>query len=456
MLTTKPHKLRRPIAREDQLDLLQTYITSNPTTTLDHIILRGASSTGKTTTLQYHLSKLDVISTFVSCDQCLSVKVLFNRLFDGIKLDSGLELDSSYDVYASSSFQGFVKSLRDFVTEWEYEDLHYLVLDRVDQIIEDHEAVYEMFAKFQEVLNCGNFKIIWVMNEEALSLTGIKKAEVFFEKYNRDDMVSVIKGMYGKVCNFPKNFTVVTQKQKIAFWHNYTELITDLYFPYSTNIETIIRLLIRLWPKFIEPVITGGLAINEFLQIYRHNMALLSSDYALQPEHQIYNPLSKQMELRINNDIIKEVSDEQDIPLSKLSKYSRYLVISSYICSHTPAKADYLLFSKLQTYNRRNPSKMKASYDTHDHSLHEPSAYTLERWLAVTQVLYSLHYQDKFVSDIDVYRQIEDLETLKFVIKSDKGSQALSGFAKWRVNLSMNVVQAVSESLGVKLEDYLV
>lgn len=452
-------KPSRPTAREDQLDLLQAYITSKPSTTLDHIILRGAPSTGKSYTLKYHLAKLKTRVTFISCDQCLSVKVLMNRLIDGIKVDSGLELDPAYDVAASSSFQGFIKSLKDFVKEWDYEDLHYLVLDRVDQIIEDHEVIYEYFARFQEILGCGQFRIVWVTNEDPLRLTGIKKMEIFFDRYTRDEIVKVLQSNNTmlSICKFPKGYQV-SAKQRETFWKNYTELVTDLYLPYSTNLDTLLRILKKLWPKIIEPIINGSTPINEFFQIYRHNFPLLTSDYALQPSHTIYNSITQNMESNNNTTNSNSSTEElkKETPLSNLSKYSQYLIVSAYICSHTPAKADYVLFSKLQSYNKRNPTKLRASYDTHDHSLHEPSLYTLERWLAVTQVLYSMHFPDKFISDVDLYTQIEDLETLKFVVKSDKGSLGLSGFGKWRVNLSIVVVKGVSEGLGVNLEQYLV
>jgi origin recognition complex subunit 5 len=423
-------------ARSDEIELLRAFLPNDLKTAPRTLLIQGNPATGKTLTLRHYLKSIKVNHSFIECDQCLSTKILWKRVMSSLQRDSGLIKGSRIEneSQVTSSFQGFLKSLKDFLRKHKYRKLHYIVLDRADQVMEDGEELFTNFSRIQESLQVENISVIFVTSPVMpRRLITLSVPTIFFTNYSNKDTVEIL--VRNKLCQFPESL-LISQSAEDLFWENYVNLIVDSYFTFTTNITLLRRILIRLWDKFIEPIIKFDLSPNEFHKVYRENFKLLSTEYAIN-EDNVMN--------------IDEDDNEEQIS-ANLSTISKFILVAAYIASFNSSKHDWLLFSKnrdLKKYRSSPKKKPKLSSKSI-----EASAFDMERLLAITHSIYESVHGKKLESNVDLTTQIADLSSLNLLLKS-QNQDYISAKVKWKANVTHEFIQPVAYSIGFRLEDYL-
>jgi origin recognition complex subunit 5 len=291
-----------------------------------------------------------------------------------------------------------------------------------------------------------------------------------------------------------------------------------LVAPTSTSITTLSNVCARLWPRFIWPAISGEAppgkaSIWDFPRLLVRNRTLFHSEgEAALLDHLesttsapwTFDDLTRQA-AQSRNSPEKQTPpataaataaaaaapetntvDQPQAPKAPakplLTQLPTLLLLSAYLCSHTPQKHDILLFSRLSNagsksrkiryIKRGNPgtTPKKAMEDGRRKDKTKslaPKAFSLERLLAVARAVSpeiiggdvvggklkgkgrregaSVGWSDKAA------RTMAELERLRLVRREDEAMADEGGGGRWRVGVGREVVAdlAVRWGLGV-------
>ncbi|KAH3680136.1 hypothetical protein WICMUC_000537 [Wickerhamomyces mucosus] len=440
-------------SRDEQIQLMEAFIRPELIQAPPMILLHGPSSTGKSLTLQRFLQTLDVNHSWIHCDECVSIKILWKKIIQSVITDSKLKVGNlGINSNASNSFQSFVNALHELFEEYNYNKLHYLILDRSDQMMEDNDTMLRNFMKFREVSGLDNISVIFIINSIPRRLVTQTPPQIYFQPYSNRELISILSKEV--ICEFPTELNIPL-RTKDSFWESYVKLVVDSYYSYTKNILQIKRILIRLWDKFIEPIKDGQIKPNEFLQLYRKNYNLIASDFGLTTPITFTEVQPNEEDEEIDQEELKE---EETNSFTHLSSLSKYLLVAAYLASFNDSKQDWLYFSKLKDVNKRNPfmkqlerSKRRKTISR----LMEPKPFDLERLLAITHAIYNIDSAILLQSDVDMTTQIANLSSLKFLVKSNN-QEYINSKTKWKVNVNFEDINQIAKDINFPLHNYLI
>jgi origin recognition complex subunit 5 len=413
--------------------LLDAFITTDSNIAPKTLLLHGPPATGKSLSLLEKLKKSQVKYSWIRCDQCVTPKIMWKKIVQKVQVDSGKvsSTDLKYDALATGSFQAFLKQLQNFCQDQEYNELHYLVLDRADQIMEDGEDLFANFVKIQEVSGIENLSVIFVVNNLPSSLITISVPSIFFENYCLRDVIQILSKE--PACHFSENL-MVDDRVEQDFWNQYVKLIVEAYHSYTVNVMKLKNILMKLWQKFVEPIEKGELKTNEFLTLYRRNFKLIGSEYA------------------VSSSLIDDI--EQDNQFSHMPILSKYLLIAAYLASFNNPKHDWTLFATLKDVHKKKSLNRPPKTFKVNSRLLEPNGFDLERMFAITHALYAVD-GIKLHADVDLMTQVANLSSMKLLLKSNNVDY-ISAKTKWKVNCSFEFIQGLAADLTFSIENYLI
>lgn len=454
--------------RDTQIDLLNAFISDDPSTLAESVIVHGFKSIGKSFTLEKYLSTLEVNYSIIRCDECITKKILLQRCYKSIKRDSGYSYESELKyVTLGENFSSFLSLLEQFIEETKYDKQHVLVLDRFDQCMESPAELFPAFAKIQEQSNITNLTVVFVISTDIpKEVITMSLPQVYFPNYTEVELVDILES--SQLCFFGDD-DLDSNPLSYDFWRQYIKTIVDLFYVYTgSDINLLVHICLRCWDQFIEPVLDGTFKVTEFIKVYRLKAHLF------QNENLMNNSAIKDF----TSEIEEETMDNMDLPI-----YSKYILIACYLASFTVQKNDLHFFSKVKAvkYKKReregNKKKMSMTKDEIDNRLLTPQYFDLERMLAILSVIYRANsrtlvaegelYDDTFEDrkeverskftlsrDIDMNSQLATLYSLGMIGKS-ANSDILGARVRWRCNLDWDGIEGVAKDIDFPLVDYL-
>ena len=222
-------------------------------------------------------------------------------------------------------------------------------------------------------------------------------------------------------------------------------------------------LCLRLWPKFVRPILDGTHSGKEFSKVVVVSKYLFQDEAALVPSI-IFEPKTT------NGTLLPHIKPQG--MAYQLPYYSRILLVAAYFASHNKHATDQLFFMKGAAAKRRKKgggtAKSRTSIAKHrkiSRKLLGPQAFIFERMLAIFHAIltdangrgkYSKIRRDSEVAgSSDVQMAIATLVSLRLIIRTSNSGDVLEGGSKYRVAVSWDVVRAVARSVGIEPEDYL-
>jgi len=222
-------------------------------------------------------------------------------------------------------------------------------------------------------------------------------------------------------------------------------------------------LCLRLWPKFVRPILDGTHSAKEFSKVMVVSKYLFQDETALVP--------SILFEPRTSNGALLPHMKSQGMA-SQLPYYSRLLLVAAYFASHNKPATDQLFFMKGAAAKRRKKgggtAKSRTSLSKHrkiSRKLLGPQAFILERMLAIFHaILIDADGRGKYskarganevAGSSDVQMAIATLVSLRLIIKTSNSGDVLEAGSKYRVAVNWDVIRVVARSVGVEPEDYL-
>ncbi|CCH42152.1 Origin recognition complex subunit 5 [Wickerhamomyces ciferrii] len=452
--------------RDEQLDLLLAFIRPTTLESFSSLLIYGNPSTGKSYTTKKYMEHAQINNIWIQCDDCVSIKVILKRILQKVQLLVTEDLGDDFIINRNDTltFDNFLSTLSEIFTVGVVKGHHYIVLDRADELMDDEADLFRQFTRLSEVSRIPNLSVIFITSIKPREIITFGLPMIYFENYDNEQISRILSA--DPICKFSDELGI-NEFELRSFWSNYINIIVESFFPYTTNLNVLKRISIKLWDKFTKEIENGNLKTNEFLALYRANLSLLSSDYAFeselkdeneeeQEEDENENETEKKEDEENDKDEDRKSPKQNDNNESGFSITTKYLIIAGYLASFNDSKYDWVFFSKLKGFHKKKQifrssknSSMKLSS-----RLLEPSSFELERLLAITHALYKLENSKPLISNLDLSTQISNLSTLKILIKS-KNNDFINPKTKWKINVNFQYVKNLSDELNFPLENYL-
>ncbi|CUM68523.1 uncharacterized protein PRCAT00006249001 [Priceomyces carsonii] len=477
----------RTLLREKELNLLSSFIHKDHSL-VPALIVHGYKSVGKTYVVKKFLETSQINHTLVNCDECVTKKLLLQRCLKKIRIDSGIDLtnytqtynhkgvDTNNIVLSCETFAGFSSALDQFFEETEYKEPHVLVLDRFDECMDQTNDLFAAFLRFHEISRIKNLSIVFIIGtREPKEIATNSVPHIFFRPYSQEEVTQILQAEKLGFFNVEKLDNSIEARN---FWYKYAKLIVDLFFPYTGSHLTLLKdISLKLWERFIEPVVSGKYQLGDFVRLYRENSSLFTDENVLN------NTSIK------NFDTLQEEESTSTTSMSDIPIHSKFILIASYLASFNEPKNDLHHFSRLKTKKPKkrkvssSPSKGKNSKIDIDNRLLSPNYFDLERLLAILSVIYrneslSLNQIDKNVTlydgfdekgisnqeqefaefrlskNIDINSQVATLVSLGLLSRTS-ASDILNAKVRWKCNLNWATVESIANDIKFPLLNYL-
>lgn len=477
-----PHAKPKIIGREDELQLLQAFVTGQSLTTTPNLIVLGYKAVGKSYTVLQHLDQLQINRTIINCDECLTHKLLLQKCLNEIKNDSGVDLANYKQKYMykgleaarvsllCENFAYFLMALEQFCSETDYDEPHVLVLDRFDECCDPTDELFASFLKLHEQSSIKNLSIIYIISHDVpREILTFATPRLHMNAYLREELTAILQEK--QLYNLPEQSADVNK----MFWNNFAKLMVDLFFDYTgSHVSLIINLCEKLWPKFADPVKEGRYQPQDILRIYRDIKSLLFND------HTITSSTVEQFNAQDTS--ISDASAASDLPY-----HSKFLLIAAYLASYVDQKYDLQFFSRIKLIKKRQKPSASNSItkSSIDSRLLSASFFDLERLKAIFSVIYrnesrslnqdSLEFINLYLDmderelarkekefatftlnpSVDINTQLSTLVSLGLITRT-YALDILSSKIRWKCTTSWEVIAEISREILFPILNYLV
>ena len=259
-------------------------------------------------------------------------------------------------------------------------------------------------------------------------------------------------------------------KETKEVWNRFYSAVWDsLSKHFGRDVVSFRTLCLRLWPRFVAPVLDGSQSATPFSRLLVANRSLFQNDSVLVPN--IVAGLSGKPTFGVVS--TQSQANNQGVG-TQLPYYSRLLLVAAYLASFNPPRTDQLFFMKSTAAKRRKKgggtalTKGRPGVTKHrkiSRKLLGPQAFVLERLLAIFQAIKEDADgrrklgagREVTAGAADIQMAIATLASLRLLVKVGAANAAdtLDGGSRYKVAVGWEVVRTVARSVGVEAEDYL-
>ncbi|KAK9369598.1 origin recognition complex subunit 5 C-terminus-domain-containing protein [Lipomyces kononenkoae] len=444
-------------SRLNQFDLLNCILSNDKGTNPTTIALVGQSSSGKSCVLRRFLQEVRFSHTWLSCDECVSLRILFQRILAALRA-IGTQDPNKLDYSISChNFSLFVTQLNDTLKALAFEHAHFVVLDRIDELGEPYESFYQLIINIGNMLRYDGLTFILVSSgTEPRSSVTTAFPHIYFQPYSKAESLAILRMESPDSIRSMLRSTEreLSDVQLTSLWSSFSQVIIDTYFPlYGPDIQQLKSTVRRAFPIYAKPVLDGVVGIlasnrdsqSGFVKLYKINQPLLTSEELVRNSFVSYVRGSNATESSAHHD---------------MTVYSKYLLCAAYLASYNKPRFDIRLFSRIRENRRRIRNATKHKFKDKINSRNfAPSPFEYERLLAIFQCL----VPDKIDSVTDIQTQFATLVSLKLITRAGIGSDSsgassvdiLESRTKWRVNVSWDIALQIARDIKLQIENYL-
>ena len=431
------------IGREHEYRLLETFLTLDPKTLAQCVVVNGYRAQGKSHTLRQFLSTLEGV-TVVSepCDLAIKIRFVCQRLLRQVNGNIAQNCDTV------ATFIGLFRQAT--------KDLPHviIVLERLDQCIEDPESYYSGFAKLREFLP--NVSVVMEVQLPPWALASIAEAvNIHFPTYSEEMVVAILQSIPDIV------------KTPNQHYNTFIEYIVYYYYAITgSDVELLISIARHLWPKIDFANIDLN---NTFLRWIR--------DHAL---------LFEKMGVVDDNVVIEYGTFEEEIPtegsdnIDDLPLYSKFILIALFLALYIDPKNDLIFFSRHNVKKNKRLSR-RGNENVLQTRVQQANFFDLERMIAILSTIFRLYLSSKdeladtynvyddiehrdrerlleiesftLAANIDLNNQLATLLSLGLLVKS-QNSDILGAKVRWRTSLDFPKALKLAADVEFDLGEY--
>ncbi|KAG0648029.1 Origin recognition complex subunit 5 [Hyphodiscus hymeniophilus] len=337
-----------------------------------------------------------------------------------------------------------------------------LVFDGIDHQRDAPPTLLPGLARLSEVIpNITSLFIVTAPRPNFLHSPGAPQIQ--FQAYNKDELLKILALLE------PQPQLPGGAKETKDMWNRFCSAVWDSLSKHSgRDLVSFRTLCLRLWPKFVAPILDGSLAATPFGRVMNANRPLFQNDETLVPGISYGAP-----KIAASSAQTQSTNKHHGIG-TQLPYYSRLLLVAAYLASFNPPRTDQLFFMKSAAAKRRKKgggtalTKGRPGVTKHrkiSRKLLGPQAFILERMLAIFHAIKE-DADDRgrrgtgrevTAGSADIQMAIATLASLRLLVRmgAANAADALDGGSKYRVAVGWDVVRGIARSVGVEAEDYL-
>ncbi|KAF2145999.1 uncharacterized protein K452DRAFT_283280 [Aplosporella prunicola CBS 121167] len=429
----------------------------SPQTTVVH----GLAATGKSSIVNAVLSAHNITHATVQVRECVTGRHLLERAL--LACLDALDLDGTLDrkpFARCENVAALVAHLQRLLASQAPTRL-VLVFDDVDRARDVPATLLPALARLSEAVALpGALSTILItaapLGPATLRASGVP--HVAFPAYARDEVLAIVgrdpPAIFATPPSPSKGYTAALAAEDDAWvWGRFLGVLWDSAGRSAArDVLGFAGLARRLWRPFVAPIEEGAFGTRDFARLLVNRRSLFQGEEGL-VEGVVVAPARG----------AKTATVTHALPL-----FTKYLLLAAYLASYVPARHDTRFFSQHSaasaaskrkqqrtTKSARNAHKARRSIPR-QHLL--PSPFPLDRLLAIAAAL--MGPDDAALAaagQADVLAQLATLVKLRLLLRvgaAAAGGDALDAGARWRANVSWEVVVALGRSVGVEMAEW--
>lgn len=443
-----------------------------------NLVIHGTEATGKSLAINALLNAIDCPSAVIRSKECITTRHLLERTLGEIQIvlgDNARSIDGRCE-----SISAFVVQLQFLLSERQRKFI--LVFDNIDRQREAAPTLLPALARLGETIpNLTTIFIITSPRPHLFLKPGIP--HIHFPPYTRAELLSLVSASplplqaptnQSFSSSPPINAPSFPQADLDFLYPRFATAVHDSLAQAASNtLPSFQRLLTRLWPPFIAPILNNQYSPREFSKLMVRNRYLFQSEDALR-ENIVPPPAPSAQPQSLKTSLKQQL---------KLPVIPAQLLVTAFLASNNVPKNDTLLFSKYSASKRkrkggggvaqRTPKKQSMNKQRKiTRRMLGPQAFGLERLLAIHAALFRYEEDDddldmdsgrrKAVArgggEAEILTQFATLVGMRLVVRAGAlagGDPLEAGGGKWKVNVGMGYARQVARGLRFELENYL-
>ncbi|XP_048875669.1 origin recognition complex subunit 5 [Brienomyrus brachyistius] len=401
---------------------------------LDHysypsIFIYGHRAMGKSHVTLTLLRELQMPHVVVSCVECVSLGLLFERVLGSLFGSSAVTLSRS------PSLSDFVRLYRQLCAKDSAKHTRYIVLDRAEVLRDMSANLLPGFLRLQELVE-DNVTVILLSEivwDKFRPSTGcFEPLQLHFPDYSKAELQQILAQD-----SHPSYST--------ELYACYINILLGVFYSVCRDLRELRHLAALNFPKFCEPLEKGEAEESDTHKLWRNIEPHLKK--AMQTVY-LREVSSFQWEEQLKRDCetqsLRGLSAYAHV---ELPYYSKFLLMAAYLASYNPARTDRRFFLKHHG-KIRNTRFLKKHEKTSNHLL-GPKPFPLDRLLAI---FYSV-VDSRVAPTASIFSQISSLVTLQLLTQVGHDDQLDN--PKYKCTVSLDFIRAIARTVGFDILRYL-
>ncbi|RNA28015.1 origin recognition complex subunit 5, partial [Brachionus plicatilis] len=302
---------------------------------------------------------------------------------------------------------------------------------------------------------------------------------IYFDDYNKEQMNQILKQSAIALLSMQPE----QKKRNYSDIEFYTRIILDVFYPICKDLNEIQYLIQIYYEQLLssmqnndkgkdsyEKMMIAWNKMKPFLkqaltQIYlrqsmftstarTNKLASPARDEILSLEFESLNILNEKSE-----GYLSEINAQMPVGCNQLPKLMKYLLISSYIATHNPAKYD----KKLLDYNSTGKSrksrftaqKIQQNEENQRSAALKTQAFDSNRLMAIFLTICSESGHNQVINLSQIQLNLKTLKSLHYLFQSNSSYSSLDE-PKYKCLIDFETILNLSNSLGFNIKQYLV
>ncbi|KAG5439144.1 hypothetical protein PCANB_001443 [Pneumocystis canis] len=347
------------------------------------LIIQGHKFTGKTCILREVLGCLNINFAWVDCQDCFSLRILFERTIH--KLREKINPDAPSELLKSDDLTTFAVAIHKIFLKANQTNNIILIFDHIEQLHYFRISIPTIVLLRLSELSFVPWLTTVLVTTSLDSITwgSYHVPIIHFPSYSKSEFLKIISH-HKKSLTLLSNTLKFEEKNSIEntdyinLWQKFCGILWDTFSAViEGDFDLFLSISKKLWPIFIKPIEEGKAARKDIIKLYKFSQ----QNSALSSSRVILEELSKLTYFETLNSNLKNSA--------------------SYLASHNPPSLDSTLFSKYRSNTKKRKRMKKSTSTTIGQRLIGPKSFTLERMLVIFLTIQS----DEDILTSNIYNQ---------------------------------------------------
>lgn len=434
--------------RESQLKtLLAAFGTDNSTDLPPSLFLWGLPSTGKTYVLDEAIRQASITRTA----RLSATEIMCGRRPFFETLLRQLQPDLVGEVLKSDNLRLFIRNLWQFLHALPQhgKERILIVLDDAEHLRKEHSDILDILVNLPEYIH-SNICVIICSSLPITNFCFISNMRclpsIHFPQYSKDDVVKIIT-----TCHTSQQSDHSEEPEVYKF---YVGMLVNVFYQACRDLRKLLRLTRSNWEYFYHNCSQQGQ--NNLHKLWKKIEPRLKADFKalnsqLLPMPEPDDSVNGQAPLNTTTNNSKTVRNYSDIP-----RYSRYLLVASYLATHNPPSSDKRFFVKASSGIRgKKRNHLGATAENENESkTGNLRSFELNRLKAIFGfiVRYCSSGTEIYEDNAELQAQLATLCQSRFIQSLGEDT---SGNYKYRCMADYDFVAEIALSVNFELDKFL-